>query len=53
MPSPLLLALVAAVLEVVPILGPVIAAIPIVGIALAQSPTLGLVTLLFWIGVQQ
>ena len=52
-PFPLLLALIAAILEVIPIVGPVIAAVPIVGIAFAQSPALGLATLAFWIGVQQ
>ncbi|MBI2863106.1 MAG: AI-2E family transporter [Chloroflexi bacterium] len=52
-PFPLLLALIAAILEVIPILGPIIAAVPIVGLAFAQSPALGLVTLVFWIGIQQ
>lgn len=51
-PFPLLLAIVAAMLEVIPIVGPTVAAIPIVGIALSQSFGLGLITLVFWIGVQ-
>jgi predicted PurR-regulated permease PerM len=52
-PFPLLLALLAALLEVIPILGPIIATVPIVGVALAQSFALGVAALIFWVAVQQ
>lgn len=50
---PLVLALIAGMLEVVPVLGPIIAAIPTVLIALLDSPTKGLIVLAFWIALQQ
>jgi len=49
----LVLALLAAVLEIVPIVGPVLAAIPSVFLALLQSPALGLWVILFYILAQQ
>lgn len=49
----LLLGILAMVLEIVPIVGPVIAAIPAIIIAFFQSPTLGLWVLGFYVGVQQ
>lgn len=50
---PLVLALIAGLLEIIPILGPIIAGVPIVGTALLDSPTTGLIVLVFWIAVQQ
>jgi predicted PurR-regulated permease PerM len=49
----LLLGIVAMVLEIVPIVGPVISAVPGVILAFAQSPTLGLWVLVFYVAVQQ
>lgn len=49
----LLLGIVAMLLEIVPIVGPVVSAIPGVILAFAQSPTLGLWVLVFYIAVQQ
>ncbi len=52
-PGAVLLALVAAVGEVIPIVGPVLSAVPAVAVALSQSPLLGLLTLALYIAVQQ
>jgi predicted PurR-regulated permease PerM len=49
----LVLALIAAVLDIVPIIGPIVASVPIVGVALLDSPTTALITLVFWVAVQQ
>lgn len=49
----LLLGILAMVLELVPVAGPVIAAIPGVILAFSQSPALGLWVLIFYIVVQQ
>jgi len=49
----LLLALIAALTELIPYLGPILGAIPAVFIAFTQSPTLGLMTLVLYIVVQQ
>lgn len=49
----LLLGIIALVLEIVPIVGPVIFAIPGIALAFAQSPMLGLWVLIFYIVVQQ
>lgn len=49
----LVLALLAGILAVVPIVGPILATIPIVGIALLSSPTTALVALIFWVVLQQ
>lgn len=49
----LLLGILAMVLELVPIVGPVIFAIPGVIFGFAQSPTLGLWVLVFYVAVQQ
>ena len=49
----LILAFMSAVLEIVPIVGPVLAAIPAVFLAFIQSPTLGLWVIVFYIVVQQ
>jgi predicted PurR-regulated permease PerM len=49
----LLLGIVAMVLEIIPIAGPVISAIPGIIIGFAQSPTLGIWVLVFYIAVQQ
>lgn len=49
----LLLGIIATILEIVPIVGPVVSAIPGVILAFAQSPTLGLWVLVFYIAVQQ
>lgn len=49
----LLLALFAAGLEVIPIMGPIFAAVPIVLVAASQSLLLGGITLVFFIIIQQ
>ncbi len=49
----LILAALAMVLEIVPMVGPVVAAIPSVFLAIMQSPTLALWVTLFYIVVQQ
>lgn len=49
----LILGVLAMLLEIVPIVGPVIAAIPSVFFALLQSPSLGLWVLAFYVVVQQ
>jgi len=49
----LVLALIAGILDIVPIVGPIIATIPIVGVALLDSPTTAIITLIFWIVIQQ
>lgn len=49
----LLLAILTAIFEVIPVFGPVMAAIPAVGIALLQKPVLGLSVLILYLIVQQ
>jgi predicted PurR-regulated permease PerM len=49
----LLLGIVAMILEIVPIVGPVISAIPGVILAFAQSPMLGIWVIVFYVVVQQ
>jgi predicted PurR-regulated permease PerM len=49
----LLLGIVAMILEIVPIVGPVIAAVPGVILAFAQSPALGVWVIVFYVAVQQ
>ena len=49
----LILGFVAAILEIVPMVGPVLAAIPAIFLAFLQSPTLGLWVIVFYIVVQQ
>lgn len=49
----LLLGIVAMILEIVPIVGPVLAAIPGLVLAFSQSPTLGIWVLVFYVAVQQ
>ena len=49
----LILALVAAVLEIVPYIGPILAAIPAVILAFIQSPFLALLVILLYIVIQQ
>jgi len=49
----LIFALLAAVLEIVPIVGPVLAAIPAVFLAFLQGPSLGLWVVLFYVLAQQ
>ena len=49
----LLLGILAMLLEIVPIVGPVISAIPGVILAFSQSPTLGVWVLIFYVAVQQ
>lgn len=50
---PLLLGLIAGVLEIFPFIGPILGAIPALLVALLQSPTKALWTLLLFIAVQQ
>lgn len=49
----LVLALIAGLLDIVPIVGPIIATVPIVGVALLDSPTTGIIALIFWVAIQQ
>ncbi len=49
----LLLGLLAAILEIVPIVGPVLAAIPAVFLAFMQAPSMGLWVVLFYVVAQQ
>jgi predicted PurR-regulated permease PerM len=49
----LLLAILSAIFEVIPVFGPVMAAIPAVGIAFIQKPVLGLAVLILYFIVQQ
>ncbi len=49
----LLLGVLAMVLEIVPVVGPVISAIPGVIFAFVQSPTLGIWVVVFYVAVQQ
>lgn len=49
----LVLALVAALLSIVPIVGPIIATVPIVAVALLDSPTTAIIALIFWVVLQQ
>ena len=49
----LLLAILTAIFEVIPVFGPVMAAIPAVGIAFLQKPVLGLSVLVLYFIVQQ
>ena len=49
----LLLALLAGILEIIPVFGPIIAAIPAIGIAFIQKPILGLSVLILFVIVQQ
>lgn len=50
---PLMLGILAGMLEIIPIFGPIIAGIIITGIAFLQSPTLAVIVLLFFIALQQ
>lgn len=50
---PLVLALVAAVTELIPVIGPIIAAIPAILLARADSPTKALLVLGFYVLLQQ
>ncbi len=49
----LILGFLAAILEIVPMVGPVLAAIPAIFLAFIQSPTLGLWVIVFYVIVQQ
>src|SRR3990167_9628967 len=49
----LLLGVLAMMLEIVPMVGPVLAAIPGLVLAFSQSPTLGIWVLVFYVAVQQ
>ena len=49
----LLLALLAGILEIIPVFGPIIAAIPAIGVGFLGSPMLGLSTLILFVIVQQ
>lgn len=50
---PIVLALIAAGGEFIPILGPILASVPAVSIALLDSPTQGLIVLIFYLVLQQ
>lgn len=49
----LVLAIIAGLLEIVPVIGPIIAGVPMVAVALTQSFTTALIVLGFWIVMQQ
>ncbi len=49
----LVLALMVALLNIIPIVGPIIAAVPIVAVALLDSLTTAIIALVFWTAVQQ
>jgi len=49
----LILGLIAAILEIVPVVGPVLAAIPAVFLAFMQTPAMGLWVTLFYVAAQQ
>ncbi|MBI2451327.1 MAG: AI-2E family transporter [Parcubacteria group bacterium] len=52
-PFALVLAILAALLEIIPIVGPILAAIPAIAIGFLQSPTLGLGIFILYFAVQQ
>ncbi len=52
-PGAVLLAVIAGIGEVIPIIGPIAAAVPAVFVALLQSPLLGLLTLGLYVLIQQ
>jgi predicted PurR-regulated permease PerM len=52
-PFPLVLGMIAGVLELLPYVGPIIASIPMLILALLQSPTQALIVLVFFIILQQ
>ncbi len=52
-PGAVLLALVAAVGEAIPMVGPILSAVPAILVALTQSPLLALLTAVMYLGVQQ
>jgi predicted PurR-regulated permease PerM len=49
----LFLALIAALLEILPIIGPIIATVPIVLVALLDSPRQAVIVFVFWVVLQQ
>ncbi|MBI2628122.1 MAG: AI-2E family transporter [Candidatus Niyogibacteria bacterium] len=49
----LLLSILSAIFEIIPVFGPVMAAIPAVAVAFIQKPVLGLLVLAFYVIVQQ
>ena len=52
-PSAFALALIAAIFELIPFVGPILAAIPAIVLGLSVSPTMGLWTLILYIVLQQ
>ncbi len=52
-PGAILLAFIAALGEIVPIVGPIVAAIPAIIVATIQSPMQGIITAVFYLVVQQ
>jgi predicted PurR-regulated permease PerM len=52
-PFPLVLGVLAGVLELLPYVGPIIAAVPMLIVALLQSPTQALIVLVFFVILQQ
>jgi predicted PurR-regulated permease PerM len=52
-PFPAVLALIAALFELLPFIGPLLGAIPAVLVAIVQSPLLGLWTAVLYLGIQQ
>lgn len=52
-PYALVLALIAGITELVPVVGPIIGAIPAVIVAFSQNPTLGLAVLVLYLVIQQ
>ena len=52
-PGAVLLAVIAAIGEVIPIVGPILSAIPAIIVALIESPVQGIITLVFYVVLQQ
>lgn len=52
-PHPLLFALLSALFEIIPVVGPILAAVPAVGAAFLVSPLLGISALVLYVVVQQ
>lgn len=49
----LMLAILAAVFELIPVIGPILSAVPAILLAFITGPTIGLLTLVFYVAVQQ
>lgn len=52
-PHPLLFAILSAIFEIIPVVGPILASVPAVAAAFLVSPLLGISTILLYVAVQQ